>query len=76
MRFHLPSFLIGYVSGGATVLLARQLRPLVVELATAGYRLVDAVAARFVARREDFDDLLAEARARARGLAREVGVNA
>lgn len=67
MKFHLPSFLLGYVAGGASVLVARQLRPLIVEVATAAYRLVDAVAARVATRREDLQDLLAEARARARG---------
>lgn len=66
MKFHLPSFLLGYAAGGASVALWKHLRPLVVELATAGYRLADAVAARAVMKREDFEDVLAEARARAR----------
>ncbi len=66
MKLHLPSFLIGYVAGGATVLLGKQVRPLLVELATAAYRLLDAVAARVATRREDIEDLFAEARARAR----------
>lgn len=67
MKLDLPSFLAGYVAGAGTVLLGRQLRPLLVQLATAGYRLVDAVAARVATRREDLEDLFAEARARARG---------
>jgi hypothetical protein len=67
MRFHWPSFLLGYAAGIGTAALAEQLRPLLVELATAAYRAVDAAAARLVMVREDVEDILAEARARARG---------
>ncbi|AKU92042.1 hypothetical protein [Vulgatibacter incomptus] len=67
MKFHLPSFLIGYGAGAGTVLLSKHLRPLLVELATAGYRFVDAIVARGAMKQEDLSDLMAEARARARG---------
>jgi hypothetical protein len=67
MLFHLPSFVIGYVAGFATAGAAPRLRPLAVELATAAYKLADALAARAARGREDVQDLLAEARARARG---------
>ncbi|MBZ4335029.1 hypothetical protein NR800_04895 [Corallococcus interemptor] len=66
MKFDLPSFLMGYGAGASTVLVARHLRPLLVEVATAGYRFVDMVAARTAMKQEDLEDLLAEARARAR----------
>jgi hypothetical protein len=67
MNFHLPSFLLGYASGAATVLIGQQLRPLAVEVVAAAYQAADAVAARVAMLREDVDDMLAEARARARG---------
>jgi hypothetical protein len=67
MRFHWPSFLIGYGAGVATSALSRRLRPLVVELVTLAYRTADGLAARLVMKREDLDDLFAEARGRARG---------
>ncbi len=67
MRFHLPSFLLGYGAGAGSVLLAKRLRPLLVELAAAVYGLVDSLGARVAMQREDLEDLLAEARARARG---------
>lgn len=67
MNFHLPSFLLGYGAGASSVLLARQLRPLLLELATVAWRFVDAVAARAAIKQEDLEDLLAEAKARARG---------
>jgi predicted RNA-binding Zn ribbon-like protein len=65
VSFHLPSFLLGYGAGATSVLAARHLRPLLVELATLGYRFVDAVAARAAMRQEDLEDLFAEAKARA-----------
>jgi len=70
MRFHLPSFLIGYASGAVTAVFWHRLRPLALELATAWYRMIDIVAARAVTKREDLEDLLAEARARATELGR------
>jgi hypothetical protein len=67
MRFHVPSFLIGYVAGAASAVAWDRIRPLAVEVAAAGYRAFDAAAARVVIVREDIEDLLAEARARVRG---------
>ncbi len=66
MRFHWPSFLLGYGAGALSALLAKQLRPVVTELATAAYELSDAIAARAAMWWEDVDDVLAEAKARAR----------
>jgi hypothetical protein len=66
MRFHLPSFLIGYAAGAATAVLSHRLRPLLLEIATAAYRVGDVVVARLATTREDLEDLVAEARARAR----------
>jgi len=68
MKFHWPSFLLGCGAGAAGVLFAKQLRPIVVELATAAYQLSDAVAVRLATWREDIDDAVAEAKARARPL--------
>jgi len=66
MRFHLPSFLVGYAAGVASAVLAPRLRPLALDVAAAAYRLFDSVAVRVARGREDIEDLLAEARARAR----------
>ncbi len=71
MRFHFTSFALGVVVGGSAVLVGRQLRPVFVELAAAAYQVADAVAARVAMVQEDFDDALAEARARARGESEE-----
>ncbi|MCE9667439.1 hypothetical protein LY474_06390 [Myxococcus stipitatus] len=70
MRFHLPSFLLGYTAGAGSVLLSRHLRPLLVEVAAAAYRFGDLVVARTAIKQEDLEDLLAEAKARARRAAR------
>jgi hypothetical protein len=67
MKFDLPSFLIGYGAGASSVLLSRHLRPLLLEIATVAYRFADAVVARAAMKQEDLEDLLAEAKARARG---------
>ncbi|WP_223637960.1 hypothetical protein [Corallococcus sp. EGB] len=67
MKFDLPSFLLGYGAGAGTVLATKHLRPLAVELATAAYRFLDMMAARAAMKQEDIEDLLAEAKARARG---------
>jgi hypothetical protein len=64
MKFHLPSFLLGCGAGYAARSLSDHLRPVLLELATAGYRLAGAVTARTVRAREDLEDILAEARAR------------
>ncbi len=66
MKFHLPSFLLGWVSGAGTAILAPKLRKVAVEAATAAYRVADGMAVRLARKREDVEDLLAEARARAR----------
>ncbi|MGN6104346.1 MAG: hypothetical protein ACTHU0_04520 [Kofleriaceae bacterium] len=65
---HLPSFLIGAAVGATGVAVAPRIRPLALEIATTVYRSVDYVLVRVARVREDFSDLLAEARARARGL--------
>ncbi|NOJ91407.1 hypothetical protein D7W82_04425 [Corallococcus sp. CA049B] len=67
MKFDLPSFLMGYGAGASTVLVTRHLRPLLVEVATAAYHFVDMVIARAAMKHEDLEDLMAEAKARARG---------
>ena len=66
MRFHLPSFLLGAVTGASGAALAPRLRPLALELATGCYRVFDAAMLRLARSRENVSDLLAEARARAR----------
>jgi hypothetical protein len=69
VKFHLPSFLMGIAVGAAGAALAPRLKPVLLELATAGYKVIDAVAAKLAMKREDLEDLLAEAKARARGFA-------
>ena len=51
----------------ATSAVSKRIRPLLLEVATLAYKTMDAIAARVVMKREDLEDLLAEARARARG---------
>ena len=67
MRFHVPSFLLGVAAGASGAMLAPRLRPLVLELASDCYRIYDAVMLRFARGRESVQDLMAEARAIARG---------
>jgi hypothetical protein len=69
MRFSFGSFALGYVAGYGSALLAPRLRRVGVALATAGFRAADEVAVRVARRREDLEDILAEARARARDVA-------
>jgi hypothetical protein len=64
MKFHLPSFLLGCVTGAGIKALAPRLRPLLVEVTSAGYAVLDVVRAQLARRREDLEDLLAEGRAR------------
>ncbi|HEY5925687.1 MAG TPA: hypothetical protein VIV11_28570 [Kofleriaceae bacterium] len=66
MIFHLPSYILGVATGASGAVLAPRLRPIVLELATACYRVLDAMMVRAARSRENFSDLLAEARARAR----------
>ncbi len=68
MRFHWPSFLVGYAAGAGSAMAWGRIRPLLVEVAAATYRAADAAAARAVMLREDIEDILAEARARVRGV--------
>ena len=67
MKFHWPSFLLGYGAGVGSAVIARHLRPFAVELGTAMWRLADGVVARIAILREDAEDVIVEARARARG---------
>jgi hypothetical protein len=67
MMFHLPSYLLGVATGAGGAALAPRLRPIVLEVATGCYRVADSVMVRVARGRENFSDLLAEARARARG---------
>lgn len=75
MRFHLPSFLIGF--GTATVLMGTRaaLRPAFVELAALGVHIGRIGRALLARQRENVEDLMAEieesARRRARGAHRE-----
>lgn len=66
MTFHLPSFLLGCVTGVGLKTIAPRLRPVATELATAGFRFVDLLVTKAARSRETLEDLLAEARARAR----------
>jgi hypothetical protein len=68
MRFHWPSFVIGWAAGAGSAMAWDRIRPLLVEVTAATYRAFDAAAARVVMVREDVEDILAEARARVRGL--------
>jgi len=70
MKFHLPSYLLGVATGAGGAALAPRLRPIALEVATTFYRAADAVMVRVARSRENFADLLAEARARARGVLR------
>jgi hypothetical protein len=67
MRFHVPSFVLGFLTGVTAKAVAPRVRPVALEIATAAFRLARAVTTHAARRREDFEDLLAEARARARG---------
>jgi len=67
MKLHVPSFLIGVAAGASGAKIAPRLRTVVLEIATTAYKLGDAVIVRLARGREDLSDLLAEAKARARG---------
>jgi hypothetical protein len=66
MKLHLPSFLVGVSVGAGGAAIAPHLRPVALEIATTFYRVADAAMVKIARRREDFSDLLAEAKARAR----------
>jgi mRNA-degrading endonuclease toxin of MazEF toxin-antitoxin module len=66
MKFHVSSFIIGMAAGAAYVGMGKRAHPIVMELAAAGYRLADGLAAQAAVRMEDWQDMLAEAKARAR----------
>jgi hypothetical protein len=66
MRFHFTSFALGVGVGVAAVVLGRHLKPVFIEVATAAFEVSDAVAARVAMVQEDFEDMVAEARERAR----------
>jgi hypothetical protein len=66
MRFHLPSFMVGVAVGAGGATLAPRLRPIAIEIVADAYRAFDALMLRIAKGREDFADLVAEARGRAR----------
>jgi hypothetical protein len=67
VKLDLPSVLLGCGAGAGVVLLGKRLHPLALEVATALYRLTGSVLARAAMRQEEIEELLARARARARG---------
>ena len=67
MKIDLSSFALGCAVGAGAAVLSPRLKPLILELATIGYRSAEALASRVGVAREDLEDILAEARARARG---------
>ena len=66
MFFHVGSFTLGFASGFATAKLSPRLRGVGLELVTFCVRLADGFALRLAQKREDLEDLVAEAKARAR----------
>lgn len=64
MRLDFPSFLLGCGVGASSLLLGRQLRPLLLDVATLLYRCQERVMARTPMGQEALAGLLAEARAR------------
>jgi hypothetical protein len=67
MTVHVPSFLLGVSVGAGGAVIAPRLRPVALEILTTFYRLGDATMVRIARTREDLSDLVAEAKARARG---------
>jgi hypothetical protein len=67
MKLHVPSFLIGVSLGAGGAAIAPRMRAVALEIATTFYKLGDAAVVRVARAREDVADLLAEAKARARG---------
>ena len=66
MKFHFSSFLLGSLVGASGIALEKRARPVLIELATAGFRVADSLATSAATAYEDMEDLMAEARARAR----------
>lgn len=66
MTFHVPSFILGVAAGAGAKAIVPRLRPVVLEVATIVYRVAEALGTQAARRREDLQDLLAEARARVR----------
>lgn len=67
MTLHVPSFLLGISVGAGGAVIAPRLRPVALEILTTFYRIGDAALVRIARTREDLADLVAEAKARARG---------
>jgi hypothetical protein len=67
LEFSPLSFLLGCAVGAGAVLLAPRLKPVLVEVMAGSMKLWDAAIDQLNLRREDLEDLVAEARARARG---------
>jgi hypothetical protein len=67
MKVHTPSFLFGLAIGAGGATIAPRMRAVALEIATTFFKLGDAIAVQVARRREDVSDLLAEAKARARG---------
>lgn len=65
MNFHFPSFLIGVAVGAGGTAVWDRVRPIAVELASAGYELGESVWGRVSTLQEDAEDVLAEAHGRA-----------
>jgi hypothetical protein len=64
MNFHFPSFLLGVVVGAAGAAVWDRLRPIALELASAGYDLGENLWTRVATFQEDAEDVFAEARGR------------
>jgi hypothetical protein len=64
MTFHFPSFFLGVVVGASGARAWDRLRPIAVELASAGYELGESLWTRVSTFQEDAEDVFAEARGR------------
>lgn len=67
MKLHVSSFLLGTMVGAMGLVLEKRGRPVLTELATAGFRIGDSLVTSAAITYENIEDVLAEARARARG---------
>jgi hypothetical protein len=68
VKIHFGSFFLGVVVGATGATVAKRFRPVAVELLSLGIKLADAAQTRLAMGREAFEDVVAEAKARARGL--------